>query len=731
MRFSERFLVAIASFIATWLFFIEYIPPTKKVHFWSDIEGFHYPLLAYVYRSLRDGRFPLWDPTIYSGVSLAGNIQAALFYPPNWILYIFNAHRPTLPYTAVEILAIAHVWLAFLLAYLWLRDRSHHWFPAVIGAGVTAYCGYVLSQFNHLGVINAYAWMPLGLWGIDQAARTQSWRPLWKVAVASAMCLLAGYPPAWVAFAIVAVVYAITLPGRSRLVPLSVFALAFGLVLGAVQLLPAIEAAKLKTPERYYGGPLPDEPRIYLSFLLPNYYDQNRIGRGPDINDGDYLYLGVPALFAFFYVMRRPRLPGTVTAFVVAGICLLIISNPRAKLEQVVNALPLVPDVLRSYNVLVGLMLSAALLSATAVDHYLKAPLPNDLGSTKELLFTRRWRHAWTVVTVGWTVYLVCLWPRGNPDFLTGLSSVLYPSVLLFLMTAGLALYRRTQSSVVAAVLLLALFVDYKAFGTNRRFSAVTHMEDFWAGEVRAGGRSLRGLDDQVYEYLLKHPTYRLAIVEGPYPTDLRFYALTTPQGFDPFVSQQYKDTVEAFVKFRTNRVFDIDAENELFLQHFGVRFVMLRNGSETAHALSRHPRFRRLEPSDTFFQVYEYRNALPAWRFVGATEVVAWTPERRSFRVTALSNGRFTLLEQFWPGWNAYADGQPLTIERCLGTFQCATIPAGAHDVEFVYQPGSVFTGGAISLFGCAALAMALRANRRTIQTVVRSRTETPPSKG
>ena len=59
------------------------------------------------------------------------------------------------------------------------------------------------------------------------------------------------------------------------------------------------------------------------------------------------------------------------------------------------------------------------------------------------------------------------------------------------------------------------------------------------------------------------------------------------------------------------------------------------------------------------------------------------------------------------------------------------ATIPAGVHGVEFVYQPVSVLTGGAISLFAWAALAIAWRAHRRTIQTAVRSRTAAPASKG
>ena len=86
----ERLSVGLLSFAATWLFFIEYLPPFKRVHFPFDIEGFHYPLLDYAFRSLREGRLPLWEPSMYCGIPLAANIQAALFYPPHWLLSLIH-----------------------------------------------------------------------------------------------------------------------------------------------------------------------------------------------------------------------------------------------------------------------------------------------------------------------------------------------------------------------------------------------------------------------------------------------------------------------------------------------------------------------------------------------------------------------------------------------------------------------------------------------------------------
>src|SRR6266851_4611209 len=89
-------MVAGLSFAFTYLFFFEYLPPFRRVHIPYDLQGFHYPLAEYAFQAIRHGRFPEWDPTLYCGLSFAGNIQAALFYPPTWLLFAANIGRPAL-----------------------------------------------------------------------------------------------------------------------------------------------------------------------------------------------------------------------------------------------------------------------------------------------------------------------------------------------------------------------------------------------------------------------------------------------------------------------------------------------------------------------------------------------------------------------------------------------------------------------------------------------------------
>ncbi|MCU0226716.1 MAG: hypothetical protein MUF01_03685, partial [Bryobacterales bacterium] len=218
-RHVEWLVASSIYLLAVLAVFHDYLPFWKRVHIWSDTEGFHWPLLQYAHRAFQEGRFPLWDPSIYCGIPFAGNIQAGLFYPPNWLLFIANALRSHIPYQAVEILAFAHVWFASVMGAAWLRLRTVHWLPALLGGASVGFSGYMLSQLTHLGMISGYAWIPFGLWGIQQAndqsaQHPQAWRLLWKPALAIAMVLLAGYPAMAGVAGLVFLAYAAALPRR-------------------------------------------------------------------------------------------------------------------------------------------------------------------------------------------------------------------------------------------------------------------------------------------------------------------------------------------------------------------------------------------------------------------------------------------------------------------------------------------------------------------------------------
>ena len=673
--------VAALSLLFTYLFFVEYLPPFQRVHIPYDLEGFHYPLFDYTFRALGNGRFPEWDPTIYCGLSFVGNVQAALFYPPAWLIFAGSVGREHVSFAALEIVVILHVWLAFVLCYGWLRGNGLRGISSALGAALFSFSGYLLLQLQHFGVTAGYAWMPLGLWGIDEASRSRGWRPLWKLALASAMCFLAGYPPLWTVFAVSMLAYAVC-----RSSPLRVFlgtglGLAFSMLLAAVQLLPALQSSALKVFEARYGSGFRD-PKFYISYFVPNYFDFG-LHVDPMTNFGrEYLYLGAAALFGLYWTPRA-RLRSVVPALGMLVASAIALTNAFNLVGSIVEHSTLLAQVCRDWYFLAGITLAAAPLSAAGIDAFLdRSPTP---GAR---------RAAAVAAALGlWTVFLLVEWRRDA--FPAGPRAILEPVVTLALVTFGMYALRAESGRrriLVGTLLLITVAAEYKAFGTAKRFNA-------GLGKVPRP-ELLTGSDRSVPRELQANALYRVVLDEtAPFPPSLRSFGLTTPQGFDPMITTQFRDVMEKIAHFRTNWLIDFDPAKVDALRLLGVRYYITSEGNPRFEALRHGHAFRPLGPPVGYYRVFELIDASPPYACESCVAQVAhWEPEHREFAVRSTRDARLALIEQAFPGWTARIDNTPAPIESYGGAFQSVRAPAGVHRITFDYQSIAMRIGGAIS---------------------------------
>ena len=264
------------------------------------------------------------------------------------------------------------------------------------------------------------------------------------------------------------------------------------------------------------------------------------------------------------------------------------------------------------------------------------------------------------------------------------------------------------------AVLLLAALIDYKVYGTSRRFNTGNGDPD-----RVATAHGIDGMNDAAFRALEANRSYRIALDEdgSPYSTDLRKYGLATPQGFDPFLPAQYHDEIERWVKFRTNRLFYPDVANESMMQALGVRYVISHEGAASGARIEKDPNYRRIGPDDSYYRVYEYRHARAPYGWengAGRVRPVEWAPERRVFEAHSDQGGRFYFVEQFYPGWSAAVDGRTVPIERWRDTFQSIPVAAGDHRVVFEYHERHLALGAMVSLAGLAGLILVILSDRR-----------------
>jgi hypothetical protein len=696
--------VAALSLVFTYLFFFEYLPPARWVDIPYDLQYYHYPLDDFAFRSLQTGHIPEWDPTTYCGMSFVGNPQVALFYPPMWLTFAANLGRARLGYRSLEILVLGHCWLAFLFCFLWLRHKNLKELACVLGAGVFAYSGYMLLQLQHFGLVCGYTWMPIGLWSIDEAIASRSWRPLWKLACASALCFLAGYPPISVVFCVLMLTYAAFGAMRWKAILWTAGALMFSFLIAMIQLLPAWEAQSLKTVTPGYGGGVM-RGDFYWSYLIPNYFD---FGLHVPLHTnmfGEYLYLGAPAFFGLLWLAgHRQAFRGQMPILAIGLVSLIFVNNPLALVWNVIKYSDLLSQIVRSWYFLAGVTLSVAGLAAAGLDRFLR----REVGSPP------RWLTPLVVVLLSvWSARLLWIWKGASVGFASGWRGAIDPAVMLALFSLAIFAVRgeRGQRGVwLTVALLISVGVDYKAFGTSKRVNA------FEANMDRIlGSASFPGMDNDVYRQLRQHSEYRIVLDEwDPVPADLRHYGLTTPQGGDPLVPEQYMEVTSP--KNKPGLV-TLDPVNQDLLRLLGVRYFLTTDDQPLFPRLKNDPNYRQLG-APAYLRVFELSNPKPPYRWEkdvpgDSIQRTDWNPAERNFVVHSASGGRFVLIEQFFTGWQATLDGKTVPIERWNRAFQSIFVPPGDHRLSFVFRSRGLRLGAIISAAALLILLLTQRGAR------------------
>jgi hypothetical protein len=180
-------------------------------------------------------------------------------------------------------------------------------------------------------------------------------------------------------------------------------------------------------------------------------------------------------------------------------------------------------------------------------------------------------------------------------------------------------------------------------------------------------------------------------------------------------LTTQYLKLMTATEHMRSNVEIDIDPEKKAALGLLGVRFVLTAVGGPLYEPLSKDPDFRLLEPSTSFYKIFEFVKARPPYGWVSGdgeltVDRIRWEPGAREFIVRSETGGRFALAEQFYPGWKVTVDGRPAGIERWGEAFQSVQVPGGQHRLAFQFHSAGLRAGALLSLFATLALILAVR---------------------
>ncbi len=94
--------------------------------------------------------------------------------------------------------------------------------------------------------------------------------------------------------------------------------------------------------------------------------------------------------------------------------------------------------------------------------------------------------------------------------------------------------------------------------------------------------------------------------------------------------------------------------------------------------------------------------------------QVVSRLPQSTALRVGLTSPGYLVLTDTYYPGWQAYVDGERVPVLRADWLYRAVELPPGVHQVEFRYEPGWLGLGwllSALAALATAALALGFTA--------------------
>lgn len=226
---------------------------------------------------IQTGNLPLWNPYTHLGYQLYADPQSGAWYPASWIiggLYGYNIYW-------IQVEYLFHVWIAgcgmYLLVDAVIKNKNVAW---IAGASYLL-SGFFSGNAQHLTWIISGAWLPFLLYYFLLIYKTEDWRNCLRCALIFFMLVTGGYPAFTVVTVYVLILLSAVAIGRKiyfkrafklNLLQLGLF-IVVALMLSTVMLVSVSEsfliAGRAEGLSRELAMENPFSPQALLSWILP------------------------------------------------------------------------------------------------------------------------------------------------------------------------------------------------------------------------------------------------------------------------------------------------------------------------------------------------------------------------------------------------------------------------------------------------------------------------------
>jgi len=722
----------------------------------GDFVDQFYAFARYRAQELWAGRLPLWNPYTYAGHPFIADVQSAVFYPLSWVTTFLAG--PSYPLLALELEAIAHIFLAGALTYAFARvqfeenqappsgtagrlsgpgsDRKPQGAPdfalgnrfaALLSALVFSFGGYLTSYpTQQLAILETEVWLPAILLCVLLATRpaASGWSRL-AATVGGGLLLgisvLAGHPQSasfvlygvglYLLFRLYEVYRSAGLSAARRLLWIPFLLAAFAAGLAAVQWLPTLEFMRLSTRasmsyDTASGG---FSPQDILQILLPG-----------SVNPVSPMYIGVlPLVLAVLAVRGRQSREVLFWAFL-AGAALLVSFGGHTFVYSILyHAAPgfgLFRDQERAVFLASFAAAQLAGYGALALAGQVR---PGGARRTAVVLLV-------IAGAVGFLLALADLWNASSGKLGSQLNILAFALLMLLLCSAlfaacSLGVQGRTLQAAAIALVVLDLFtVNWQnnlqlpqANSAPDPLSALTQPLQERQGQGR------------VYNEFRLPLNYGCAVgvedINGASPLMLatfdqlrtrlpkeRLWQLLNVRYWVTWNPKYQAAGSRLLAATKDSYLYELPAPLPRAAVLYGARVELTDDAALDLLASS------QVDLSRLVVLAEDPGLALP--QYGGAPTPATYTmvnPERLEIDVENPQPGILLVSDLYYPGWQARVDGRPAPILRADVALRAVALPAGKHHIEMAFVPGSLRVGAAISL-ATLALALALAIGAR-----------------
>jgi hypothetical protein len=706
-----------------------------------DVVTQMFPFKHLVLDYWQKGIVPLWNPNNFSGNPFLANYQSAVFHPMNWLFFIINQTD------AWSMMILLQPLLAGLFTYLFVRQLKVSQAGALIASISFMFCGFITTWMAYGTLSYALLWLPLIFYAIEKSFSKRSSFTLAILSLALVASFFSGHFQTTLYVCGASAVYLVYKYWTTKNIStflINILFVILGVGLASVQTVPTLELYQYSVRSGSYviGEVIPWQWLITL--IAPDFYG-NQVTRNNWYGHyAEWLgFIGViPLVLALYILLRKPDRQVRIFAFL--GLAALVFTLPTP-LIGILEKLHIPVISTSAASRLISIFsFSFAVLAGFGLDR-----LKSDIKNKKVLQSFLAVLPIFLVTLFTWAD-LLFLKPFDAEKISIAKRNLMLPTFFSLIPPLLLLIYylvtkirKKDYSRIFTRVLVIGII-----------FFSVFDLFRFAQKWVPFSARDYVYPTLPISRYLRQTvPPDRLF---GYFGMELQnYYQVPGFSGYDPLYIRRYGQLLVAAPdgQIREPSTRGVSLENRA---KYTMPLMNLMGGKYLLHAVAdgqsawafpfwNYPgQFKQIYQDDKY-EVYQNLAAFPRAFLVNNFQVVQ-DPQKivdvmlspdTDLRQTAIlesppqyevsvqssdqaaSNVTITdyqpdqvdikyqsdrtqllfLSDNYYPGWQAYIDGQPTQIKRADYTFRAIVAPAGSHSVRYIYQPITFKVGLLISL--------------------------------